>query len=295
MRGVVALTVTPFKDDGSLDLEGLRRNVEFLMEGGADVVVVNGSCGECYAMSVEEQKRVIEAAVDAANGRVPVVAGASHSGTGIAVELARHAQDVGADGVQVIPPYYYAGDVVAHYLEVARSIDIGVIVYDNPEVIGRPLGLNTLSKIIGEADNVVGVKDCTEDLIAAAEAVRALGDRVALLCGTGEALAPFYFMLGSPGTYSSIANFAPQIPAEMYRAAQRSDYKRVVEIHGRLVPLIKFIREHGPFIRVIKGAMELAGRPAGPVRLPLTPLTSAEREELKEILGELGVIGGESG
>ena len=290
LKGVIALTVTPFKEDGSIDEEKLRDNVRYLIEGGASVIVVNGSCGECYAMSIEEQKQVIRAVVDEANGQVPVVAGTSYSGTDISVELSKYAEDVGADGVQVIPPYYYPANVIAHYRKISNSIDIGVIIYNNPEVIGHALTVRTLSKIMESSTNIVGIKDCTEDLITVSKVINSLGDKVAVLCGTGEALAPFFYLLGSPGTYSSIVNFAPQIPVEMHKAAVEGRYSKVMEIHKKLLPLFSFIKDHAPFIRVIKGAMEIVGRPAGPVRLPLTPLTKEEMKELEGIIASLGIL-----
>ncbi len=289
-KGVIALTVTPFKKDKTIDEEKLRENVDYLIRNEANVLVVNGSCGECYAMTLEEQKKVIKIAVDEVNGRIPVVAGTSHSGTDIAIELSKYAEDVGADGVQVIPPYYYVADVIAHYKRISEAINIGIVIYNNPEVVHKALTPETLLKMISEARNIIGIKDCTEDLVMASETIKALGNKVAVTCGTGEALAPFFYLLGSPGAYSSIVNFAPQFPVKMYKAAIRGDYKEMMDIHQRLIPLMKFIREHGPFIRVIKGAMELMGRSAGPVRLPLTPLTPEEKEELKTILVELGLL-----
>ena len=289
-RGVIALTVTPFKQDGSVDLKRLRENVSYLIERGADVLVVNGSCGECYALTLEEQKQVIKAAVDEANGRVPVVAGTSHSGTDIAIELSRYAEDVGADGVQVIPPYYYAGDVVEHYLAISKEVDIGVVVYNNPEVVGFVLEPETLLEMVEKAGNIVGVKDCTEDMVMAAEAVRLLRGKAEVVCGTGEALAPFFYLIGARGTYTSIVNFAPRFPVEMVGMLERGDYAGAMKLHARLLPLFRFIRDHRPFIRVIKAGMELVGRPTGKPRLPLTPLSGEEMEELRGILERLGQL-----
>ena len=290
LKGVIALSVTPFTDDGEIDEEALRENIRYLIEAGADVLVPNGSCGECYALTIEEQKRVIKIAVDEANGKVPVYAGASHSGTKVAIELSKYAEDVGADGVQIIPPYYFMADIVKHYSEISNAINIGIIVYNNPEVITKPITPQTLLEMTDKAENIVGVKDCTGNLAMVNETIKLIGDRVAILCGTGESLAPFFYLLGSPGTYSSIINFAPKFPIEMNKAAMRGDYKTMMEIHSRLTPLLNFISKHGPFIRVIKGAMEIVGKEAGPVRAPLTPLTEGEREELRGILGDLGLL-----
>ncbi|RLF23355.1 MAG: 4-hydroxy-tetrahydrodipicolinate synthase [Thermoprotei archaeon] len=290
LKGVIALSITPFTKEKEIDEEGLRENISFLVESGVDVIVVNGSCGECYALSLEEQKKIIKIAVDEVNGKIPVYAGTSHTGTKIVVELSKYAEDVGADGVQILPPYYYLADVVAHYREIGKAIDIGIIIYNNPEVVHVKLSPDVIKNIVDEVENVVGIKDCTEDLRMVSKVMRLVGDEVAVLCGTGESLAPFFYLLGSPGTYSSIVNFAPQFPIEMHKAAMRGDYEKVMEIHRKISPLMDFIAEHGPFIRVIKGAMNILGRPAGPVRYPLTPLTKEEERMLKSILKELGLL-----
>jgi len=290
LKGVVALSITPFTSDGKVDEEAFRENIRFLIDSGADVLVPNGSCGECYALTIEEQKKVIKIAVEEAGGKIPVYPGASHSGTNIAIELSKYAEDVGADGVQVIPPYYYMADVVSHYLKICEAIEIGMIVYNNPEVVAKALTPQVLLEMANKAENLVGVKDCTENLNMTNETIRLLGDKVAILCGTGESLAPFFYLLGSPGTYSSIVNFAPEFPVEMNRAAVKGDYKTVMEIHKRLTPLLNFISTHGPFIRVIKGAMEILGRQVGSPRAPLTPLTKQEKEELTKILENLELL-----
>ena len=290
LKGIIALPVTPFRDDGKIDEEALRENVRFLIDSGADVLVPNGSCGECYALTIEEQKKVIKISVEEADGKVPVYSGASHSGTKMVIELSKYAEDVGADGVQVAPPYYFMGDVVSHYLKISEAIEIGIIVYNSPMVAAEALTPKVLLEMVNKAENIVGVKDCTGNMWITSETIKLLGDRVAVLCGEGESLAPFFYLLGSPGTYSSIANFAPAFPIEMNKAAMRGDYETMIDIHKKLIPLLSFIEKHGPFIRVIKGAMEILGREAGPPRAPLTPLTKEEKEELRRILADLELL-----
>ena len=134
-RGIYPPMITAFKPNEDVDLEATREHVEFLIEGGAHGIIVCGSTGEFFNMTIEERKRVISAVVDQVNGRVPVIAGTADCSTRVVIELSKYAEDVGADGVLIVPPYYYKPnerEIYEHYRLIAEKIDIPIMLYNNP-------------------------------------------------------------------------------------------------------------------------------------------------------------------
>ncbi|MEM3942080.1 MAG: dihydrodipicolinate synthase family protein, partial [Candidatus Bathyarchaeia archaeon] len=193
-KGVVMVVqLTPFKEGNEeLDLEGLRENTEFLVEAskkGPLVLTPAGSTGEIYTLNDEEYKKVLKIVVDVAGGKVPIVPGASHSGTKVAMEKAKYAQDIGADGVMIVLPYYHVPveeGLYLHYKKICESIDIGVVIYNNPDVSKIYMKPHVLRRLIEECDNIVAVKENTPNVAMLYDQIRKCGDKVPILQGRGE-------------------------------------------------------------------------------------------------------------
>lgn len=296
--GAQVVMVTPFNEDYSLDLEGLRSNTRFLIKNGVQVLQPSGSTGEFWSLTPEEHKRVIKTVVDEARGRVPVVPGTAHSGTNLTVELSKYAEEVGADGVMIVPPYYQIPTVEGlyeHYRTVAEAINIGIVIYNNPWTSKVTIGPELMSRLAG-IPNIVAVKETTADMRLAFRLIMLTGDRLTYSMGSGEILAPYFYMSGAKGHVTGMANFAPQIAVAMYEAAMKKDWAKVNEIHRKIFPYLdliaKLVEKHKGtmYITVIKEAMRMLGLPGWPPRKPLLPLTDEEREELKRVLKEIGVL-----
>jgi len=311
MKGVAVVQLTPFNKDGSLDLEGMRANTRWLLErmAGKDFIFVPfGSTGEFYAMSDDECKTAIKMVVEEVKGKNVILAGTGRAGTRETIKMCQYAESVGADGVQVILPYYHIPTeegMYQHYKQVAESVNIGVMIYNNPDVSGswiKPPLMAKLSKI----PNIIGVKENTLDVGAYYAMQRAVDPKDAvILCGQGEQLFSFEAVYGCPGFVSGMANFAPDLSYSLYKAAAARDFNKVAEIVNSKAPYASFtskaIANHGSltsvgagessmFIAVAKAAMDIVGLRGGEPRLPTVGLTEEEKAELRDILRTMKIV-----
>jgi len=296
--GVQVVMVTPFREDFSLDEEGLRCNTSFLIKSGVHVLQPAGSTGEFWNLTPNEHKRVMEIVVDKARGRIPVVPGTGYSGTKQTIEMSKYAEEIGADGVMVVPPYYVIPtpeEIYEHYKTLAQSIKIGIVVYNNPAMTKITLGLDLMAKL-AEIPNIVAVKDTTRDIIDIFSHQYSLREKLTFSVGLGELQAPYFYLSGGKGHVSDIANFAPQIALEMYNAAMKKNWKKVMDIHFKLYPYFEFVERKSKekkgmlWLVICKEAMKILEMPGWPPRKPLLPLREDERNELREVLKEIGIL-----
>lgn len=290
LRGVLAFTPTPFAPDDSLDRDGLARHIDFLCGSGAHAVVVCGGVGEFFSLSMDEYRAAISTAVEAARGRLPVLAGIGHS-TRVACELARYAESVGADGLMIHPPYFLEPSedgTVRHYQALARATGLGMIVYSTRGTVATP----ALVQRLAEVDSVVALKDEVGDLRWFVEFVERFGDRMAWVNGMAEILAAPYFAAGAQAFTSGLVNFAPQITLAVWEAGAAGRWADLHDLVARQVrPLIELReRRRGYGITVVKEAMNLLGMPGGAARSPLVPLAPEDREDLRRVLTDLGLL-----
>ena len=319
-KGIVPVHYCPYtKDCASIDLEALKKNTQFLVdfakEGDKDVLIMtNGSTTEFYANSIEEQQSVIKTVVDTVSGAVPVIAGVSEAGTEKAVRMAKYAEEVGADCAIVALPYYHTPfkeGVYRHFKAIADAVNIGIMIYNNPDVSGAIIDPELMARL-SKIDNIVALKDNTpivgeyffKTLLIEAE-------DMALLNGTGEIsyVASAAYGLRYKGFVTFIGNFAPQLSYDLYQAVEKEkDFVKGQEVLRKLAPLWSLIvklsaKRTSPslipggykapyaYMDLGKAAMDLIpGLYGGPIRLPLQDTTDEEKEELKEALKKMGLI-----
>lgn len=317
MKGVSVVQITPFNTDGSVDLEGLRTNTRWLAEKavGKDFIFTPvGSTGEFYAMSEEECKAVIKAVVEETEGRAVVMAGAARAGTRETIKMCQYAQSAGADGAQVILPYYHIPEeegMYLHYKKLAESVDqdFGIMIYNNPAVSGswiNPALMRRLSKI----PNIIAVKENGPFILSYYAMRREVDpDDMAILCGLGEIMFSFQALYGSPGVVSSTANFAPDLSHSIYEAGAAHNFDVLTKRVRRIEPFFNLRRKmeenHGPhtgfggsggatagnmYISVVKTAMNILGLCGGKVRLPLIELTEKEKKEVGDTLKTMELL-----
>ncbi|MGH9455369.1 MAG: dihydrodipicolinate synthase family protein [Terriglobia bacterium] len=289
MRGIVGFGVTPFHEDFSIDFDALRANSAYLAEH-CDVVVPLGNNGEIYSLTPEERKAVGRAVVEEVGGRKPVVAGIGFA-LPVAQELARAAEEYGADGVLLLPPQFvpaHDSGLFDYYQSVAAATRLGLVLFQTPTF---NFSISLLERLAG-ITNIVGLKDEHGDMKQFVRQWKAVGDRMELLCGVGEILAPSYFALGVKGFTSGIVNFMPATPRRIWDLMQQGQLEeaaRVVETEA--MPVFDLRKKRpGYATLVIKEGMNLCGLGAGPVRPPLSPLPEADRQELRTILKRIGVL-----
>lgn len=290
LRGVMAFTPTPFRQDGALDVDGLASHVDYLIRNGSHVVVVCGGAGEFFSLEMDEYRTAIKTAADAARRRVPVVAGIGHA-TRVAASLAEHAAAAGVDGLMIHPQYFVEASeegIARHYETLARATGLGMLIYSTKAAPAAP----SLVRRLAEIDEVIALKDEHGDLAAFTEMQRALGPRLAWINGMAEMHAPAYFAAGAQAFTSGIVNFAPRITLAVWNAGAAGRADELQDLIARKVTPLAQMRARRPGypIAVVKEAMNLLGLPGGTVRLPLLPVSDEDREELKRTLIELELL-----
>jgi len=288
-QGVLTALVTPFRD-GAVDERALHDLVELQIEAGVDGLVPCGSTGESATLTHAEHRRVVEVVVAAARGRVAVVAGTGSNSTHEAIALTRHAKEAGADGALLISPYYnkptQAG-IVAHYAEIARATSFPLVPYN---IAGR-----TASNILPETmaqladiEQVVGVKEASGSLGQVSQVIARTPPGFRVLAGDDVLTLPI-LAVGGDGVISTSANVVPGEMVELVRAFRAGDLDRAQDLHYRLLPLFDALfAETNPI--PVKEAMALRGAIGEEIRLPLTRLTEPNRERLRVVMKELGLL-----
>lgn len=292
--GIHIPIITPFNDDYSIDEAGLRRLVDYCIDvQKADGLVPCGTTGESPTLTHDEHKRVIEIVIDAAAGRVPVIAGTGSNATHHAIELTKHAEQAGAAASLQVTPYYNKPEqhgLIAHFEAVAKSTSLPIILYNIPGRTGRLIDVKTMLEL-AKIDNIVGVKDAAANInqsMALLKVTRTLSKKFYVLSGE-DALTYPLLCLGGDGAIAAVAHVIGAELHEMMQAMARGDYKAAQDIHFRTLDVVDalFI-ESNPV--PVKTAMELMGQPAGKLRLPLTPMRPETREHLRKCLQALGKI-----
>ncbi|HVC34863.1 MAG TPA: 5-dehydro-4-deoxyglucarate dehydratase [Chloroflexota bacterium] len=290
LRGVLAFPITPFNDDLSLNGAAYQSQVDYLVTSGLHAIVAAGGTGELYSMTPSEIVRVYRLAVDAANGRVPVIAGVGYN-LAMAQDLAREAERAGADAVLMLPHYYGRAEdegLYRYYAGIASSVGIAVFPYARDAAV---LGPGIVSRL-AEIPNVVAFKDGQADLRAWARIRDSVGDRLVWLAGVGDDMVNSYFAAGAEGFTSSAANFMPDVALGLFRAAQAGDFATVNTLIATWVQPIFNIRSRhrGYEVTTTKEAMNLLGRFGGRVRPPLAELTDQDRSDLRAALVKMGLL-----
>ena len=289
LKGIVGFGVTPFHQDLTLNLDALRRNAAHLAEH-CEVVVALGNNGEIFSLAPEEQQVVARQVIEEVRGRKPVLVGVGFSAP-VGRELARSAEAAGADGVLVLPPHLTAANddgLFEYYRTVAAATKLGVVLFQTPAMNFSVALLRRLA----EVPNIVGMKDEHGDMKQFVRQWRAVRERIKLMCGVGEILAPSYFALGVEVFTSGIVNFMPRTPRrilELLRAREFEAAARLVEEETLAIYDLRAKRP-GYTTVVIKEGMNLCGMHAGPPRPPLAPLPDTDLNELRGILSRIGVL-----
>ncbi|MGP3981497.1 4-hydroxy-tetrahydrodipicolinate synthase [Streptomyces sp. KR80] len=284
----VCAMVTPFTEDGSLDLEGAQKLADHLVHsGGCDGLVLSGTTGESPTTSDAEKTRLVRAVVEAVGDRARITAGVGSSDTRHTAELARAAEDAGAHGVIVVTPYYSRPPqdaVEAHFRTVADAVGVPVMLYDIPARTGTRIEPATLIRLAGHP-RIMGVKDCAYDLMGSAKVIAATG--LAYYSGCEELNLPLY-AIGGAGFISTVANAAgPELRAVL-DAHDRGANREAARLHQLLLPLTELMMGDGlPGTVTAKALLGTLGLPGGPVRAPLLPAGPERAAGLRRAYEEL--------
>ncbi len=289
-HGSLVALVTPMRADGGIDEAAFARLIEWQIAEGTHGIVPVGTTGESPTLTHDEHKRVVELAIEAARGRVPVIAGAGSNSTAEAIGLAAHAKKSGADAALVVTPYYNKPTqegLFRHFSAIADAVDLPIIIYNIPGRSVIDMSVETMARLAAHR-NIIGVKDATANLTRPLHTFRACGPKFLQLSGEDHTAIAF-LASGGHGCISVTGNVAPKLCAGMHNAWAAGNVAQAMAIQARLVPLhdAMFAESNpGP----VKYAASLLGFGTATCRLPLAPVSAATAEKIRAAMAELGLL-----
>lgn len=289
VSGSLVAIVTPMREDGALDMDAYRRLIDWHVTQGTNAIVAVGTTGESATVDLAEHVELIRVAVEAAHGRVKVIAGAGANSTREAVELTGHAKRVGADASLQVVPYYNRPTqegMYRHFRAVAEAVDLPLVLYNVPSRTASDLGVETTLRL-AQVPGIVGLKDASGDLARVVELRRRGPAGFALYSGNDDSGLAF-MLLGGHGVISVTANVAPGPMSQMCAAALAGDLARARAINERLMPLhLRLFIEPNPI--PAKWALARMGHIGTGIRLPLLPLSAPSQDAVAAAMREAGI------
>jgi 4-hydroxy-tetrahydrodipicolinate synthase len=289
-KGTFTALVTPFKD-GLVDYDAFEKMIETQISAGIEGLVPCGTTGESPTLSHDEHKKIIEFTVTKTAGRAKVLAGTGSNSTDETLELSQFAEKAGADGCLLVCPYYNkpsAQGLFLHFKKVADTVGIPHILYNVPGRTGIRIPSDVIAKL-AEIKNIVGIKDATGDLSFASEVFEICGGRFAILSGNDDCTLPV-ISIGGVGTISVVSNIAPSSVKAMVDAALAGDYALAQKLHYEIWPLSKGLFAQTNPIPVKTAAYWMGLIPTEEMRLPLSPIEGADRQNLRKALQKAQMI-----
>jgi len=289
LQGTGTAIVTPFKENGEVDEEGLRRLVTFQEENGVDFIVPVGTTGESATLSHTEHLKVIKIVVDQAK-RAKVVAGAGSNSTSEAIHLSKGARDLGVSAILSISPYYNKPTqkgLVKHYEAISKAVDAPIIVYNVPGRTGSNINPSTVLKL-AESPNIIGIKEASGSMSQIMSILERAPKGFSVVSGDDGLTFPI-LALGGKGVISVASNVAPLQVSSMVKDALEGRWEEARKQHFRLLPLFtNLFLETNPI--PVKTALRMMGKPAGVFRLPLCEMEPSNQEVLRKTLVDLGLL-----
>ncbi len=289
-EGIIPPMITPFKADGTLYEDGIRKIVNFLIEKGVSGLFICGTYGTGPAMTTDERKKAAEIIMDAAKGKVKIIAHVGSSNVDTIFELAKHAEDIGADAVATVPPFYYAYDedtIVNFFKELVSKVNIPVFVYNNPARSGNPITVRLLRRLVDVG--VTGIKDSCFDLVRFYEFLTNIEKKdFEFIIGTESLLVPAY-LAGSRACISGQANAFPEINVKTFNLLKEGKYEEAAKAQLDIIRL-RQVLHLAPTYPAVFEALRLRGIDVGYPKPPFRRLTKEEVQMLEEGLKKLGYL-----
>ena len=283
--GSIPALITPFNEEKKIDKDAFQKFVNWQINEGSNVLVPVGTTGESPTLSHEEHIEVIKLCVEAAQKRVPIIAGAGSNATDEAVYLGQQAEKCGVDALLVVTPYYNKPSqtgLYLHYKEIASNVSLPIIIYNIPGRSVIDMSMDTMKRLYDECDNIIGVKDATNDVTRASEARIACGDDFILLSGEDASVSGFLGQ-GGHGCISVAANVAPKLSSKMHAAWRDGNYQDFAQYRDMLFPLSRALFcENSP--APTKYALSLLGKCKNITRLPVAPISDQSKKIVEKAM-----------
>ena len=289
--GAGVAIVTPMNEDGSVNFDSFRNLVEEQIAGGTDCIIVCGTTGEASTLSHEEHLECIKFVVDVVNKRIPVIAGTGSNCTSTAVYLSQEAEKYGVDGVLLVTPYYNKATqngLVKHFVEIANSIKIPVVLYNVPSRTGCNILPETVVKIIAAARNVVAIKEASGNISQVAKLAKLTKGAIDIYSGNDDQIIPI-LSLGGKGVISVLSNVAPKQTHDIVAEYLNGNVEKARQLQLEALDLCDALFcEVNPI--PVKAALNLMGKNVGTLRMPLTEMEDNNKEKLQRAMKEYGIL-----
>ncbi len=289
-KGAGVALVTPMKENLEVNYDKLSEIIEDQIANGTDCIVITGTTGEASTLTEEEHLEVIQAAVSMVKGRIPVVAGTGSNCTQTAVKLSRQAQEVGADGLLVVTPYYNKATqkgLISHYTEIAKNVDIPILLYNVPSRTGCKIAPETAAALAKDVDLIVGMKDAVGDISYTLKLMEQTQGDFDLYSGEDGQVIPL-LACGGIGVISVLSNVAPKFTHEMVTSYLDGEHEKALKMQLKAIPLVEALFcEVNPI--PAKAAMNLMGWEVGPLRAPLSVMEPENVKRLEKAMREFGI------
>lgn len=287
--GLSVAIITPFQENGEIDFDRLQEQVEFQIAAGTTAVVPTGTTGESPTLTHEENDRVIKAVVEAAAGRIKVMAGTGSNSTAEALRLTQTAQKSGADAALVVAPYYnkpMQEGFYHHYKTLAQAVDIPICIYNIPGRTGKNIEPQTIIRL-AECKNITMVKEATGSMDQASQIIAQTD--LTVLSGDDSVTLPL-MSLGARGVISVIGNIVPQDMIALCKAVAAGNYDEAKKLHYKTFALARDMLSLATNPIPVKAAMRMLGRDSGTLRMPMTPLEASLETKLRQTLADYGLL-----
>ncbi len=286
LHGIIAVTVTPFLENGDIDYATASKHIHWLIESGVHGLLPLGATGEFAALSFEERKAFAAFAVKEVAGRVPVVIGAVSQNTEVTLAVAQHAAEIGADAVMILPPpglHPNQEEIYSYYKHISANVSLPVMVYNNPGSAGVDIAPETLERI-ATLPHMEYLKESTGDIKRLTSAVDSLEKDLVIFCGC-ENLAYESFVMGAKGWICVLANVAPAQAVQLFDLiTQKGDLKGARTLYRQLLPLLRLTEDTGELWQVIKYILQQKGMGNGVLRSPRLPLSASSKAAVDALL-----------
>ncbi|MFT8321949.1 MAG: 4-hydroxy-tetrahydrodipicolinate synthase [Bacillus sp. (in: firmicutes)] len=281
---VLTAMVTPFDHKGEIDFYATKELIEYLIANGTDTLVVAGTTGESPTLTTEEKIELFKYVVNAVNGRIPVIAGTGSNNTRASINLTKHAEEAGVDGILLVAPYYNKPSqegMYQHFKAIAESTSLPVMLYNIPGRSVVNISVETIVRL-SSIPNIVSLKDASGNLNAMAEIISQTPTNFTLYSGDDGLTLPV-LSIGGAGVVSVASHIIGNDMQEMINTFKKGDIQNAAALHHNLLPAMRALFT-APSPSPVKAALNLNGIQVGDVRLPLVPLNQEEERELKEVL-----------
>lgn len=289
-KGVIVASLTPFKEDGSLDYRALKAHVDFMIDNGVHGFFCAGTYGEGPMMSPEDYREVSHAFVEATAGRIPVIFQVSAPSTKQAVEQAHIVTEADVDFIAAVPAYYYKHDdegLVEYFRALSEATDKRIFIYDNPGRTGNPVTPGLFERLT-KIDRVIGMKDSSDSIVHFQKCMMVAGPDFQMIIGSDDFMLAGLAM-GAQGAIVVLGNVFPRLLVDLWDAFNANDLARAQELQYKIMR-IRGVLSKGPYVSTYKEALRLIGHDAGFARKPLRLLTAKEKADLDNGLRKLEVI-----